>query len=93
VRRLDTALSDMGSWLTCQCGGLIHKNLFCGTGISIAVTEAFLDQDFQDTSAQDLVSQMILQMDLLLKCKTCGRLVVLNEKETGKLEFYRKEDL
>ena len=93
VRRLDAALNDMGSWLTCQCGSLIHKNLFCGTGISIAVTEDFLDQDCQNTLAQDLISQMILQMDWLLKCKTCGRLVILNEKENGKLEFYRKEDL
>lgn len=93
VRRLDAALSDMGSWLTCQCGSLIHKNLFCGTDISIAVTEDFLDQDYQNTSAQDLINQMILQMDWLLKCKTCGRVVILNAKENGKLEFYRKEDL
>ena len=93
VRRLDAALNDMGSWLTCQCGNLIHKNLFCGTGISIAVTEDFLNQECQNIPAQDLISQMILQMDWLLQCKTCGRLIILNEKENGKLEFYRKEDL
>jgi hypothetical protein len=59
---------------------MIHKNLFCGTGMSIIATEEFLDRDRSGMSADDLVSEMIVSSDKLLRCKSCNRVVILREK-------------
>ncbi|AEG70028.1 hypothetical protein RSPO_c02735 [Ralstonia solanacearum Po82] len=48
----------MGSWIRCKCDQLVHKNLFCGTGISVLATEAFLDAHHDKKSANDLISDL-----------------------------------
>lgn len=83
----------MGSWLKCRCGNLIHKNLFCGTGISLIATEEFLDVERENKSAEDLVNELVLGSSMLLKCKSCGRLVILRESpETDVVEYYIPEN-
>ena len=82
----------MGSWVRCKCDSLVHKNLFCGTGISLIVTENTLDEDVSNISANDFVSSLIQSSVMLLKCSNCGRLIILDEKK-GKYEiqFYLPE--
>jgi hypothetical protein len=82
----------MGSWVKCKCNRLVHKNLFCGTGISLIVTEEFLDADRPEGSSSDLVSEIIMSSERLLKCKNCGRLIVLKEdKDSCEVMFFRPE--
>lgn len=57
----------------------MHKNLFCGTDISLVVTEDFLDVERPDKTAEDLVSEIISSAEMLLKCSNCGRVIMLNE--------------
>ena len=84
----------MVSWLKCKCGNPIHKNLFCGTGISLLATEEFLDKYRKEQSAEGFISELILRSSMLLKCKSCGRLVVLKEgKDTNSVEFYVPEKI
>ena len=56
------------------------------------VTEDALDEDVKDVSTNDFVSSLIQNAVLLLKCRSCGRLIVLDEKK-GKYEvqFYLPE--
>lgn len=69
----------MGSWIRCRCDHLVHKNLFCGTGISLVITEKFLDKERPSETAEDLVSEMIRSSEMLLKCSNCGRVIILKE--------------
>lgn len=69
----------MGSWLRCVCGNSIHKNLFCGTGISLIVAEDYLDVDRNGMGAEELIGDMIRSAPKLLQCKSCGRLALLRE--------------
>ena len=82
----------MGSWIRCKCDHLVHKNLFCGTGISLVATEDFLDIERPSTSASDLVSELIKSSEMLLKCQHCGRLIVLREsRDAIDAKFYLPE--
>lgn len=82
----------MGSWVRCKCGQLIHKNLFCDTGIALAVSEEFLDQVCEGESVCDLVSKIILESKRILKCQSYGRLAILREdKDQHQLNFFLPE--
>lgn len=83
----------MGSWIRCKCDHLVHKNLFCGTGISLIVTEDFLDTERPDETAENLVSEMIQQSEMLLECSNCGRMIVLREtKNEFNVCFFRPDN-
>lgn len=82
----------MGSWIRCKCDSLVHKNLFCGTGVSFAVPEDTLDTSDPDTPADQLISKIIYESEMLLKCKNCGRIILLREsKDEFNLKFYKLE--
>ena len=81
----------MGSWIKCKCDALVHKNLFCGTGMSLIAGEEFLDEMRPKKSAEDLVSEMIKTLPFLLECDNCKRLIVLDEHENT-IKFYELED-
>lgn len=82
----------MGSWIRCKCDSLIHKNLFCGTGVSLVVSEDTLDTSDPDTPADQLISKIIYESEMLLKCKNCGRIILLREsKDEFNLKFYKLE--
>ena len=82
----------MGSWIRCKCDRLIHKNLFCDTGISLVATEKFLDQEHAEKSADDLISELIRQSDLLLSCSNCGRKILVREKkDVYEVRFFKPE--
>lgn len=67
----------MGSWLTCRCGGLLHTNMFCGTGISVLASEEFLDASHEEKTRDEFIAAMISDSPKLLHCKSCGRIVIL----------------
>lgn len=69
----------MSSWLQCKCGGNIHKNLFCGTGMSVIATEEFLDLPREGMSADEFVDKLLSDASKLLRCYACGRIVILRE--------------
>ena len=80
----------MGSWVRCKCNQLVHKNLFCGTGISLIVEEDYLDESRPTQSAEDLISEMIRTRKMLLECTNCNRIMVLDELR-GEVKFYQPE--
>jgi hypothetical protein len=83
----------MGSWIRCKCNALVHKNLFCNTGISVLITENFLDIKRPDSTAEDLVSEIIANSELLLNCTNCGRLIrVIETKEVFEVRFFVPDD-
>lgn len=83
----------MGSWMRCKCNQLVHKNLFCGTGISLVVTEDFLDVERPNATAEDLTSEIILSSERLLKCANCGRIILLKEtKDTSEVRFFNPDN-
>jgi hypothetical protein len=83
----------MGSWIRCRCNQLVHKNLFCGTGISMIATEEFLDAERPNISTGDFISELISNSAMLLRCPNCGRLIVLRETEgVSEVKFYTPEN-
>jgi len=82
----------MGSWLTCKCGARLHRNLFAGTGMSLIATEAFLDTERVGASADDLVSELVREGERLLRCRPCGRIVLLQEGPIDQVRFYTPDD-
>jgi hypothetical protein len=83
----------MGSWIRCKCGNSVHKNLFCGTGISLIVTEDFLDADRADMSSEDFISELISASEMQLKCSNCGRMIFVREtKEEIDVRFYVRDE-
>jgi hypothetical protein len=81
----------MGSWIKCKCDALVHKNLFCGTGISLIASEEFLDEMRPKQTAEELVSEMIKDLPSLLECSNCKRLIVLDEQNNS-IKFYELEN-
>ncbi|CAJ0683184.1 hypothetical protein R11007_00020 [Ralstonia holmesii] len=82
----------MGSWIRCKCDQLVHKNLFCGTGISLLATEEFLDERHDGQSADDFISDLIRRSDLLLTCGNCGRKILVKEtKDLFEVRFFMPE--
>ena len=49
----------MGSWITCTCGGLLHRNLFAGTGIRVAVQESVIDQIPEEACSTEFLSEIL----------------------------------
>jgi hypothetical protein len=83
----------MSSWIRCKCDCLLHKNLFCGTGMSLVATEEFLDRTRTNASADDLVSELVHEAVRLLACKNCGRIVLLTEsKENHDIRFFKPDN-
>jgi len=82
----------MGSWIRCKCDQLVHKNLFCGTGISLLATEEFLDEAHESKSVDDFISDLVRQSDLLLTCGNCGRKIVVREtRDVFEVRFFKPE--
>lgn len=67
----------MSSWFKCDCGNLLHTNLFAGAELSFLVGESILDVDFAKLSAQRLRVQ-IVDCPRILRCKTCRRVYILD---------------
>ena len=58
----------------------------------MVVTEEFLDDERAHQSIDDFISNLIVSSSMLLKCKACGRLVILKERpENDLVEFYMPE--
>lgn len=79
----------MGSWLKCDCGCVLHMNLFAGANVQLLVSDAFLDRDLSERSAQHLVEEIVLKCDRLLKCTGCERLYFVDKHGTGETRCYR----
>jgi DNA-directed RNA polymerase subunit RPC12/RpoP len=70
----------------------VHKNLFCGTDISLIVKEDFLDVERPNSSAEALVSEIILTAEMMLKCQNCGRIILVKEtKHSLDVRFFLPE--
>jgi hypothetical protein len=67
--------------------------LFCSTGISLLVTEDFLDVERPSASAQDLVSEIVQSSERLLKCANCGRIILLKEAQgVSEVRFFHPDN-
>lgn len=65
--------------------------MFCGTGISLIVEEDFLDEGKSNKSAEDFISELVVTRNLLLQCKNCNRLIVLDEHK-NETKYYTLEE-
>ena len=82
----------MGSWVRCKCDALVHTNLFCGTGLSLVASEDTLDISDPEMPAEQLISKIIAESEKLLKCESCGRIMLLRESRNEyMLKFYQLE--
>ncbi len=62
----------MASWMRCECGNLIHTNLFSGTKVYLLIR----DDEF-DALPEPLTSrEFIRAARTVLHCSRCGRLAV-----------------
>jgi hypothetical protein len=43
-------LTQMGSWIKCDCGQRINKYLFCGNSLFLVISEDFFEANFEATS-------------------------------------------
>ena len=79
----------MSSWLRCDCGHVLHTNLFAGAGVFLLI----LDEDFDrltepcDTTQID---HLFARGRPVYRCTQCGRLYVQWERG-GKLTMYLPE--
>ena len=79
----------MSSWLRCDCGNLIHTNLFTGTGIFKLV----LDEDFDrlvEPFDAEAVHDLFWHGHTVYRCRPCGRLYV-QWARGGELTVYLPE--
>jgi hypothetical protein len=57
------------------------------------VTEDFLDVERPNTTAEDFVSEIILNSEMLLKCANCGRIILLKEtKGASEVRFFNPDN-
>lgn len=83
----------MGSWVRCKCDQLVHKNLFCDTGISLLVSEEFLDVERPGLTADKLISEIVATSEMLLKCANCGRIILIKEDaHASDVRFFAPDD-
>lgn len=83
----------MGSKITCKCGRTIITNMFSGTDISAVVTEEFLETDRAGATADDLADRLILESERLLRCKPCGRIVLMKRSRgADTIRFFKPDD-
>jgi hypothetical protein len=67
--------------------------MFCGTGISAIATEDFLDNYNGGKSAEDVISDLIVKGDRMVRCCACNRLIFLKKTPAGEIiRFFRPDD-
>ncbi|NOK62520.1 MAG: hypothetical protein GFH27_549333n8 [Chloroflexi bacterium AL-W] len=81
----------MSSWVTCKCGKLLHKNLFCGACVSVVVPEQFLDEDYSGITAEEFINNLIIKNDVMVKCGDCGRVLIVHDSQGGGADVYQPD--
>lgn len=76
----------MGSWIKCDCGNALNRNLFSGNNLSLLVHENVLDKE--SIKEQD-INVIIMESDKLVKCEVCGCIVIMS-KDSDDAHFYKK---
>jgi hypothetical protein len=81
---------NMGSWIQCLCGSSIHTNLFAGASVFRLIKDS--DYDALDCSVdRDKLENLFFTLGIpVYLCKSCGRLAVEWDHETGPW-FYTPE--
>ena len=80
----------MSSWIKCPCGELLHKNLFCGAGVSVVVIDTVLDSIPEKAPARAALDKIVLEGDTLVRCRKCHR-VAVEDKKSGAITIYVAE--
>jgi ribosomal protein S27E len=83
----------MSSRVQCICGKILHKNLFCGAGVSVVVPEQFLDQDYATMTAEEFINGLIIKNDVMVKCSGCGRILIVHDSQGGAADAYLPDAL
>jgi hypothetical protein len=69
----------MASKHRCLCGEIVRTNLYEGHAISLLVPEQLTDvPDTSGQSAVVLVDQLVAESKIVVQCKTCGTLSVVD---------------
>jgi hypothetical protein len=79
----------MGSWLKCDCGHLIHTNMFCGANVYRLIRDDEFDELAENAPPEEFRNLFFSGREVF-HCKNCGRLIVQWEKG-GKLSVYVEE--
>lgn len=80
----------MASWIRCECGKALPKNLFSGNGVRIVVPEETFERDFDGVTAYALAGQLVGK-DILLECGSCGRILIVDERGQRETRVYRPD--
>jgi hypothetical protein len=79
----------MSSWVRCSCGSSLHRNLFAGAGVHVVVEDSVLDALPDEGTSSDCVSAILRQSELLLRCRECGRIAIIDQ--SGTITIYSPE--
>jgi hypothetical protein len=81
----------MESWLACECGRQIQKDLLAGGGLQLLFPIDLIDDDFRNKPAPELLSLILRESRLVLTCGSCARLHVVDESGRQEPETYVPE--
>jgi hypothetical protein len=81
----------MDSWFSCDCGRQIDKNVLIGNGLQLLIPVELIDDDFRNKPAPELLSCILREARLVLRCSACGRLHVVDESGRKEPETYLPE--
>lgn len=79
----------MASWIICDCGNRLHKNLFCGAGVYRLIRDDEFDA-LPETADADAFGLLFVDSPEVLHCTACGRFMI-RWKRGGDYTVYVKE--
>jgi hypothetical protein len=89
--RRSVYIRPMDSGFACDCGRQISKDVLSGAGLQLLFPVEFIDDDFRNKPAPELLSSILRESRLVLTCGACGRLHVVDEHGRQEPETYVPE--
>jgi hypothetical protein len=81
----------MGSGIQCECGGLVHTNIFAGAHIGLVIYDDEYDQLGDVLTGEELHRELFVRFKQLLSCKQCGRLFLEDGSRAHQYQSYLPE--
>ena len=79
----------MASWIKCDCGNLIHTNLFAGANVFRLIRDDEWDALGESPHWRDVSVLFVLSREVF-RCTKCARLIVFWERD-GTPTIYRQD--
>lgn len=79
----------MASWMKCECGHVLHTNMFAGAGVFLLMLDADYDELAGSPNEAD-DRELFIRSRPVYRCGPCGRLYVRWERG-GAVTMYNPE--